>query len=87
MNVLGSFFLGALIEISALTWSPGAEMRSFLVVGVLGAFTTFSTFSQDAWFLIERGEILHAGYYIGLSVILSVAGLVAGLALLRQLLT
>lgn len=87
VNVLGSFFLGALIEISALSWSPGAEMRSFLVVGVLGAFTTFSTFSQDVWFLIERGEMLNAGLYVGLSVFLSIAGLVAGLSLFRQLLT
>ena len=87
VNGLGSFFLGALIEISALSWSPGAEMRSFLVVGVLGAFTTFSTFSQDAWFLIERGQMLNAGLYIGLSVFLSVAGLVLGLALFRQILT
>lgn len=87
VNVLGSFALGALIEVLALSWSPGQEMRTFLVVGVLGAFTTFSTFSQDVWFLIERGQLVPAGVYIALSVILSIAGLFAGLAVFRQVLT
>ncbi len=87
VNVLGSFALGSLIEIMALSWSPGQEMRSFLVIGVLGAFTTFSTFSQDVIFLIERGQMMSAGLYIALSVVLSIAGLFAGLALFRQMLT
>ncbi|NQU57110.1 MAG: fluoride efflux transporter CrcB [Rhodospirillales bacterium] len=87
VNVLGSFALGALIEIMALSWSPGQEMRSFLVVGVLGAFTTFSTFSQDVIFLIERGQMVSAGGYIALSVLLSIAGLLAGMMLFRQVLT
>ncbi len=87
VNVLGSFALGALIEIMALSWSPGQEMRSFLVVGLLGAFTTFSTFSQDVVFLVERGQFSSAGGYIGLSVIVSIAGLFAGMMLFRQVLT
>ncbi|MDH5749978.1 MAG: CrcB family protein [Rhodospirillales bacterium] len=41
VNVIGSFVLGAVIEIMALVWSPSPEIRSMLVVGVLGAFTTF----------------------------------------------
>ena len=86
VNVTGSFALGALIEIMALSWSPGLEMRSFLVIGVLGAFTTFSTFSQDVIFLIERGQFPSAGGYIALSVILSIAALFAGMALFRQVL-
>ncbi len=87
VNVSGSFALGALIEIMALSWSPGQEMRSFLVVGILGAFTTFSTFSQDVIFLVERGQMMSAGLYIALSVVFSIAGLFAGMALLRQILT
>jgi len=86
VNVLGSFALGSLIEIMALNWSPGQEMRSFLVVGVLGAFTTFSTFSQDVIFLIERHQYAPAGLYIALSVVLSIAGLFFGMALFRQIL-
>ena len=86
VNVVGSFALGSLIEIMALSWSPGQEMRSFLVVGVLGAFTTFSTFSQDVVFLMERGELSSAGLYIALSVVLSIAGVFAGMILFRQIL-
>ncbi|MBC8269270.1 MAG: fluoride efflux transporter CrcB [Rhodospirillaceae bacterium] len=87
VNVLGSFVLGSLIEIMAISWSPGQEMRSFLVVGVLGAFTTFSAFSMDVVFLIERGQLTSAGGYIALSVILSVAGVFAGMMMFRQILT
>ncbi|MBL6933651.1 MAG: fluoride efflux transporter CrcB [Rhodospirillales bacterium] len=87
VNVLGSFVLGSLIEIMALSWSPGQEMRSFLIVGVLGAFTTFSTFSQDVVFLMERGQLASAGTYIALSVVLTIVGLFAGMALFRQVLT
>ena len=83
VNVVGSFVLGVLVEFSALVWSPGEALRAFLVVGVLGAFTTFSTFSLDVAVLYERGELGAAAVYIIASVILSVAGLFAGLAAVR----
>jgi len=86
VNVAGSFLLGALVEIMALVWSTSQEMRAFLVVGVLGAFTTFSAFSLDAVALFERGAVGAAALYIAASVFLAVAGLVAGLALFRLLL-
>lgn len=87
VNVAGSFVLGVLIEIGALAWSPSPEMRAFLVVGLLGAFTTFSTFSLDVVVLAERGAFLPAVFYITASVVLSVAGLFAGMRLLRLVLT
>lgn len=87
VNVAGSFVMGALIELMALVWSPGPELRAFLVVGLLGAFTTFSTFSLDVVTLAERGQWTSAGCYILGSVVLSVAGLLAGLKLFRVLLT
>jgi CrcB protein len=87
VNVVGSFVMGALVETMALAWSPSAEMRAFLTVGILGAFTTFSTFSLDVAVLVERGQSLNAAIYIIVSVSLSVAGLFAGLHLFRQLLT
>lgn len=86
VNILGSFIMGALIEIMALTWSPSQEMRAFLAVGVLGAFTTFSTFSLDAYTLYERGQVTAAAGYVVASVALSIAGLVAGLKVFRVLL-
>ncbi len=86
VNVIGSFILGALIEVMALVWSPGEALRAFLVVGLLGAFTTFSTFSLDVVSLFQRGETVGAILYIGASVLLSVLGLLAGLGSVRQLL-
>ena len=87
VNIVGSFLMGALIEIMALIWSPSQEMRAFLAVGVLGAFTTFSTFSLDAYALYERGQIAAAASYVVASVVCSLAGLLLGLKLLRVLLT
>jgi fluoride exporter len=86
VNIVGSLVLGSLIEVIALTWSPSAEIRAFFVVGLLGAFTTFSTFSLDVVTLIERGEFLPAASYIIVSVILSVAALFFGMIIFRQIL-
>jgi len=86
VNVIGSFILGALVEAMALIWSVGLELRAFLVVGVLGAFTTFSTFSLDVVVLYERGEFGAIAAYMIVSVILSVGALFAGLALVRAVL-
>ena len=86
VNVLGSFLLGALTEAMALAWSPSPELRAMIVVGVLGAFTTFSTFSMDVALLTERGALGQAALYVGLSVALSIAAFFLGLALLRRVL-
>ncbi|MDJ0944336.1 MAG: fluoride efflux transporter CrcB [Kiloniellales bacterium] len=86
VNVVGSFVLGALTEVLALVWSPSPELRAMIVVGVLGAFTTFSTFSLDVALLYERGALGQAALYVGASVILSIGGFFLGLALLRSLL-
>jgi CrcB protein len=64
-------------------WSQ--PLRLFLTTGILGGFTTFSAFSLDAVLLWERGEIGPAAAYVAASVLLSIAGLVAGLALVRAL--
>ena len=83
VNVLGSFVLGVLVELAALVWSPSLEMRAFLVVGVLGAFTTFSTFSMDTILLSERGAALQAALYVAASVALSILAFFAGMRLCR----
>lgn len=83
VNILGSFLMGVLVETSALVWSPGSALRAMLAVGVLGAFTTFSTFSLDAIVLYERGQLALAAGYIVASVVLSIGGLFAGLAVIR----
>lgn len=85
VNVLGCFAMGLLVELFARAFNPGQELRAFLTVGVLGAFTTFSTFSLDVGLLHGRGELGLAGLYIVLSVGLSVAGLFLGMGLVRSL--
>ncbi len=82
-NAAGSFMLGVLIEVTALVWSPSPELRAFLVVGVLGSFTTVSAFSLDVLVLFERGAGGLAGLYLAASVTLTLAGIYAGMRLLR----
>lgn len=87
VNVVGSFAMGALVELMAIRWNVGPELRAFMTVGVLGAFTTFSTFSLDVAVLGERGALLPAALYVLMSVGLSISALFFGLWLFRQLLT
>lgn len=86
VNVLGSLAMGMLIELAALKLSMSLEMRAFVFVGLLGGFTTFSTFSLDAVTLFERGEIIPAFLYVLGSVVASVSGLFLGLYIIRQVL-
>lgn len=86
VNVAGSFLMGVLIETMALVWSPSVEMQALLTVGVLGAFTTFSTFSLDVATLYERGASLQLASYVVASVAVSIFALFAGLRLMRLVL-
>jgi fluoride exporter len=84
INIIGSAAMGIFIGLMA-RWLPGwqSEARLFIAVGVLGGFTTFSTFSLDTVALIERGELLQAGFYVLLSVVLCLIGLYLGLLVTR----
>ncbi len=84
INVLGSALMGAIIGYFALKGDSPQPWRLFLTTGILGGFTTFSTFSLEAVLLYERGEMAVATLYVAASVGLSVAGLITGLWLLRQ---
>ncbi len=86
VNVLGSFIMGVLVEGMALAWTLPEQVRLFLTVGILGAFTTFSTFSLDVAVLYERGRPLLVAGYILISVIGSIGALFAGLNVMRRLL-
>ena len=86
VNILGSFLLGALIEGASYWGNLSNELRLFLMVGVLGSFTTFSTFSLDVVLLINRNEMLAAGLYILSSIVLSVGAFFVATIFFRQLL-
>lgn len=83
VNVLGGVLMGLLVSLFALHWNAGQEVRLFLTVGLLGGFTTFSTFSMETILLFERGQWIAAGLYVLASVSLALAGFVAGQALVR----
>ena len=85
VNVTGSILMGFLYVwfLDRVQVSP--EMRAALLVGVLGAFTTFSTFSIETLNLLENGEWMKAVTNIVLSVLLCIAGAWLGVILGRQL--
>jgi CrcB protein len=83
INIAGSFLIGAFAESFALRWDAPQAVRVFLTVGICGGFTTFSTFSLDAYVLLERGELWPAAAYMAGSVVLSIGALFAGLHVMR----
>lgn len=87
VNVLGSFIMGVLAGWLAFKAGEGwsQHLRLFLATGILGGFTTFSAFSLDAVLIWERGQIGLAATYVAASVVLSIAGLIAGLGLVRTI--
>jgi fluoride exporter len=83
-NVTGSLAMGALAAWFAFKGDASQSWRLFLTTGILGGYTTFSAFSLDAALLYQRGELGLAALYVLASVALSIGGLFAGLALVRQ---
>jgi CrcB protein len=85
INITGSIVMGLVAGYLAFKGEPSQHWRLFLMTGILGGYTTFSAFSLDAALLYERGQIALALLYVLGSVVLSIAGLFAGLALVRHL--
>jgi CrcB protein len=83
VNIVGSLAMGILAAWFAFKGDAPQHWRLFLATGILGGFTTFSSFSLDVALLYERGELWLAALYVLASVALSLAGLFAGLALVR----
>jgi CrcB protein len=84
INIGGSLAMGLFVGLMA-RWLPAwqSDARLFIAVGILGGFTTFSSFSLDTIVLIERGEVVAAGAYVLLSVVLCLIGLYLGLLVTR----
>lgn len=84
VNITGSFAMGLLIGYLAHAMPDNqAGLRLFIAIGVLGGFTTLSSFSLDAVTLIERGQLGSAAFYIVASVLVSIAALFVGLLIMR----
>ena len=86
INVVGSFLMGFL-AFYLLERMDGsfAKYAPFLMTGVLGGFTTFSAYSLDALYLLERGRYASASVYMGGSVVLAIGALFLGMTIARSL--
>jgi CrcB protein len=86
INVTGSIVMGVLVAIFAFKGGGTQHWRLFLTTGILGGYTTFSTFSLDFALLYERGDLVQAALYVVGSVVLSIFGILLAMALTRYVL-
>lgn len=85
VNVIGSFVIGFLTGIAAKSELLSAEWRLFLMVGLCGGFTTFSTFANENLMLMHNGQFFSMFLYTGLSLLLGFAAVYLGYALTNLL--
>jgi CrcB protein len=78
VNVLGSFLIGFLVGISQKSDLLSADLRLFLMVGVCGGFTTFSSFSNENMMLMQNGQFLTALLYTASSILFGFAAVYLG---------
>ena len=85
VNISGGLIMGLITALAALKLNLTPEMRAFLTTGIMGGYTTFSTFSLESALLIQRQAYVTAtGYVVG-SALLSIAALFCGLWIIRAL--
>ena len=87
VNIVGSLTMGLIAGYFMVKGSAPQAWRLFLATGVLGGFTTFSSFSLDIALLYERGELATLAFYVLASVVVSVAALFGGLWVMRSALS
>lgn len=85
VNIVGCFVMGAVAESFALKFSAPQEIRSFMMTGILGGFTTFSAFALDTGNMIERHDTTMAALYVAGSVGGSLIALFLGLWAVRTI--
>lgn len=85
VNVLGSLMIGVLSELFMQRMMVSPETRAAILIGVLGAFTTFSTFSLETMSLLEQGSLMKAFSNVFLSVLMCLLATWLGLLIGRQI--
>ncbi len=85
INIVGSFFIGFVVTVFSGRIDVSENVGLALIVGFIGAFTTFSTFEMEMFSLVRDGASLTAFLYVFLSVLVGFASVVAGVALGRSL--
>lgn len=85
INVAGSLLMGLAVGLLATRFAVSPEWKAFWTVGLLGGFTTFSTFSLEGAALIEKGSFGLAFIYMAGSVVLGLAGYFVGLIAVKGL--
>lgn len=78
VNILGSFVLGFIIYSVSLGRNVSPEMRDFIIIGILGGFTTMSAFAYESFRLMELNQLMLFALNIALNVILCIAAVYAG---------
>lgn len=84
VNVVGSLLMGLLYQLFMQRYSVSPELKAALLVGLLGAFTTFSAFSIETVLLLEQGHLFKAMMNIIASVVLCIFATWAGLSIAKQ---
>ena len=85
VNVTGSLLMGVLSIMMLERFNVGPEWRAAILVGLLGSFTTFSTFSMETLNLLEQGDVMRAMANIAFSVIVCLVAVWLGVSIGRQL--
>ncbi len=85
INVTGSFLIGFCLILFTDRVEINENLRMAIIVGFLGAFTTFSTFEMEIFGLVREREFVSAGAYVIASVVVGFAGVIAGVELARRL--
>jgi len=83
VNVIGSFLIGFLMELPILKAADSAQLRVFLITGILGGFTTFSAFSLDVLKLLDAQQYAAAGLYILCSLVVSLVAIFVSVYIAR----
>ncbi|MBT8126630.1 MAG: fluoride efflux transporter CrcB [Gammaproteobacteria bacterium] len=85
VNVAGSLLIGVLSVVMLERFDIAPEWRAAVLVGVLGSFTTFSTFSIETLMLLEQGDVVRAATNVVLSVLICLIAVWFGVSLGRQI--